>query len=120
MEGKFEVGRYEENRTTYLGAKIKNVGDSTFDGLVLDSDDYEDKINHTEMPHGRTRHRNGALTGEEKAISRSKLGKSMWVARIARPVAIYDASAAAQTSTEGEIIEESGESEEISEIEKKI
>ena len=39
----------------------------------------------------------GILTGNEKAALRSELAKLMWIARIARPGAIYDASASAQT-----------------------
>ena len=35
---------------------------------------------------------------------RSGLGKLIWIARIARPGAIYGASAAAQTFSDGEII----------------
>ena len=36
------------------------------------------------------------LTKEERPIMRSELGELMWLARIARPGAIYDASAAAR------------------------
>ena len=37
------------------------------------------------------------LTEEEQSLMRSELGKLMWLARIARPGAIYDASAAARS-----------------------
>ena len=97
MEEKFEVCRYGGNQSTYLGTEIEKVSDSDFEGLVLDSNDYEDKINHIEIPHERTRQRNGALTEECQAISRSVLGELMRIARIARPEAIGDASAAART-----------------------
>ena len=40
----------------------------------------------------------------------------MWIARIARPGAIYDASAAAQTFSGGKIIDVSEEKEDILEI----
>ena len=45
------------------------------------------------------------LTENDQTISRSELGKLMWIARIARPGAIYDASAAAQTFSTAELIE---------------
>ena len=32
------------DQSTYLGVKIKKVGDSDFVGLVLDPNDYKDKI----------------------------------------------------------------------------
>ena len=41
----------------------------------------------------------------------------MWIARIARPGAIYDASAAAQTFAEGELFDISERGAEISENE---
>ena len=93
------------------------MSDSDFDGLVLDSDDYGDKINHIEIPHERTRQRNGALTEEEQEILRSELGKLKWVARIARPDSIYDDSADAQTFPECKITEEYEANEEIAKIE---
>ena len=71
--------------------------DSDSECIILDPDKYEGEINHIEIPHGRARHRNGALTEEEQTILRAELGKLMWIARIARPGGIYDASAAAQT-----------------------
>ena len=83
-----------------LGAKIKKVGDSDFEGLVLDYNDYEGKINHIEIPHDRKRRGNGALTEADQSILRSGSGELMWIARIARHGEIYDASFAAQTSTE--------------------
>ena len=43
-----------------------------------------------------------ALAEEERAILRSELGKLM---RIARPGAIYDAASAAQTFTDGGIVD---------------
>ena len=93
------------------------MSDSDFNGLVLDSDDYEGKINHIETPHGRTRNRNGALSEADQSILRSALRKLMRIARIGRPEAIYDASAAARTFTDGRTIGGNEESGEISEIE---
>ena len=86
------------NQETYLRMWVKKVSDSGFEGIILDSNNYGGKINHIEIPHERTRRGNGALAGEGRTILRSELGKSM---RIARPGAIYDASAAAQTFSEG-------------------
>ena len=57
------------------------------------------------MTHERTRTPKEPLTEAEQAISWSELGKLMRDARIARPGAIYDASAAAQTFSDGEIFE---------------
>ena len=81
--------------------EIGKVSDSDFECVILDSDNYEDKINQVGIPNERGRQRNVALTEEEPAILRSELGKLMRIARIARPGAIYDASAAAQTFPEG-------------------
>ena len=67
-EGKFEVDRYGENKATYLGMGIGKVSDSDYDGIMLDSDNYEGAINHIEIPRDRTRHRNKSLTEEEHAI----------------------------------------------------
>ena len=68
-------------------------------------------VDHIEIPHERPRQRNDALMVEEQAIFRSGLGKLMRIARIARPGAIYDASAAAQTFSDGwrlEVLEHGG------------
>ena len=81
------------------------MGNAEFGCAIPDSDNYEDEINHIEIPHGRTRRGNDALTGEEQTITRSGLGKLMRVARIARPGAICDASAAAQTFSSGKMID---------------
>ena len=70
-------------------------------GVILDPNNYEGGINHIEIPHERKRHRNEAITEEDHSIFRSELGKLMWIARIGRPGAIYDASAAAQTFSVG-------------------
>ena len=80
---------------------IGEVSDSDSEGIIPDAGNYEAEIKHIEMPRERARRRNEAPTEEEKAISRSKLRKLIWVARIARPGAIYDASAAAQTFAVG-------------------
>ena len=105
MKEKFDVGRYEENEATYGGMKISKINDNDFSGLILDSDKYGDKINHIEISHGRTRTPEEPITEAGHAISRSELGKLIWTARIARPGAIYEASADAQTFPDGEIIE---------------
>ena len=94
---------------------IEKVIDSDFEGIILDPDNYEGEINHIEIPHERTRHRNEAITEEEHAILRSELGKLMWVARIPRPGAIYDASTAAQTFSMGKMVDISDEIEVFSE-----
>ena len=39
--GKFEVGSYEGNRATYLGMIIAEAGGSDFEGVILDSANYE-------------------------------------------------------------------------------
>ena len=57
-----------------------------FDGVILDPDNYDDdEINHIEIYRERTRQPDEALAEADHAISRSELGKLMWVARIARP-----------------------------------
>ena len=81
------------------------MGDSDFEYIILEPDNYEDKINHIEIPHERERQRNGALTEEEQTILRSELCELMWIARITRQAAIYDASAADQTFHEGKMVD---------------
>ena len=81
------------------------MGNADFEGAILDSGNYEGKINHIGIAHERTRHPDAALAEEEHVILRSELGELMRIARIARPCAIYDASAAAQTSTCGEMFD---------------
>ena len=88
-----------------MGILIEKVGDSDCDVIILDPHNYEDKINYIEIPHELTKRENEALTEAGKTNMRSELGKLMWIARIARPGAIYDASAAAQTFSEGEMID---------------
>ena len=68
-----------------------------------------EKINRIVIPHERMMAPNEILTDSEQTILRSELGKLMWIARIARPGAIYDASAAAQTFSTVEMIEFSEE-----------
>ena len=63
--------------------------------VILDSNNCEDKIKHIEIAQSRSRQKGDFLI-EEQSVMRSELGKLMWLARIARPGAIYDASAAAQ------------------------
>ena len=84
-----------------MGVGISKVPREDSDGAISDSDKYEDEINHIGISNARTRAPNEPLTGAGQAILRSELGKLMWIARIARPGAIYDASAAAQTFSDG-------------------
>ena len=71
--------------------------DSDSVGVILGPGNYEGEINYNGILHEMARRRNGALTEEEQSISRSELGELIRIARIARPGAIYDASAGAQT-----------------------
>ena len=91
MQGKIDVDRYGRNRATYLCIEIAKVRDPDCDGLILDPDNYGDKINHIEIPHVGCKWMPEALTGDDRSILRSELWKLMWVARIARPGEIYDA-----------------------------
>ena len=84
---------------------MPEINDSDFSGVVSDSNKYEGRINHIEISHERTRTPEEPLTEAEQSTSRSELWKLMRSARIARPGAVYDASAAAQTFSDGEIIE---------------
>ena len=68
--------------------QIGKVSDADSDGVILDPDNYDGEINHIEIPHERTRHRNESITEEEQANLRSKFGKLMRIARISRPDAI--------------------------------
>ena len=77
------------------------MGGADSECVILDPWNYEAEIKQIAIPRERARHRNGALT-EEEAIFRSVSGKLMRVARTARPCAIYDDSAAAQTFHEGD------------------
>ena len=89
---------------------------SDFEGLVSDPYNYDGGISKIEIPHEWAERRNGALT-EEQSIYRSELGTLKWVARIGRPGAIYDASAAARTFADGEMVGSKVETEELSKIE---
>ena len=118
MKEKFEVDSFEENKAIYLGVKIEKVGTPEFKGVILDPNNYEDKINHVEISHARSKEKDDCLTEEEQSVMRSELGKLMWLARIARPDAIYDVSAAAQNfanfkpgNCDGEISNEENEEE---------
>ena len=96
---------------------IKRAIDSERDGIILDANNYEDEINPIEIPHEWARHRSGASTEEEQTISRSELGNLMWISRMARPGAIYDAWAAARTSPEPKTIDSMVGNEDFSENE---
>ena len=95
-EGKFEVDTFEDNKASYLGMEIEKIDTPDFKGVILDSNNYEGKINHIEISQDRSKQKDDFLTDEEQSAMRSELGKLMWLARIARPDAIYDASAAAR------------------------
>ena len=77
MKGKSEVARYGENKSAYLGMKIEKASGPSSEGIIPESDNYEGEINHIEIKHERTRHRNEALTAEEHAILRSESGQLM-------------------------------------------
>ena len=76
--------------------ETREIDTPDFKGVILDSNNYEDKISQIEIFHAGSKEKDDFLTEEEQSIMRSELGKLMWLARIARPDAIYDASAAAQ------------------------
>ena len=82
---------------------IFKAGKGNFAMSLLDSDKYEDKINHIGISHARTRAPREPLAEAEQAILRSELGKLMRISRIARPGAIYAALAAAQTFSGGKL-----------------
>ena len=103
MKEKFEVDSFEENDSTYPGARVLKQENGDFEGVVLDSNGYGGKISHIEISHERMANPDEILTENEQAALRSELGKLMWIARIARPDAIDDASAAAQTFSVGEM-----------------
>ena len=81
--------------------QIAKVSDGEFGGIALESGNYEGEINHIGISYERTRAPKEPLTEDEQTILRSDLGKLMRVARIARPGAIYDDSAAAETFPDG-------------------
>ena len=93
------------------------VSDSDCAGLISDPDIYEARINQIEIPHGRTKEINEALTEAKEAISRPELGKLIRIARIARQAAIYDASFAAQTFTEWKMVDLRSRERRVSKIE---
>ena len=105
------------SKATYLGMRIEKAIDSDPEGIILVSDKYVGKINYIEIAHERTQQRNEGMTWEDQAILRSELGKSMWIARISSPGAIYDASATAQTFSAGKMIDIPGDKEDFPENE---
>ena len=86
------VDMRKSNRPIWGGNRKTNNEEP--DGIIPDSVNYGEEINHIEISHERTRTPNEPLAEDEQTISRSELGKLMRVARIALPGAIYDASAA--------------------------
>ena len=93
------------NGATYIGMEIMGVKNEDFDGVVLDSNKYENKISQIEIPRDRMITPNELLKEAEQTILRSDLGKLMRIARSARPNAIYDASAESQTFSTDEMVE---------------
>ena len=81
--------------------RVKN---EDFEGEALCSNKYENKINRIEIPRDRMITPNELLTEAEQTMLRSEMGKLMRIARISRPDAIYDASAAAQTFSTEEMV----------------
>ena len=77
------------------------MGDSDFEGLILDPNNYEAEIKHIGIPRERAKNRNGDVTVAEQSMFRSDLGELMRIAQIARPGAIYDASVDARTFPDG-------------------
>ena len=105
MKGEFEADRYEEIEAAYLGMRISKVNSENCDGVISDSNKYEDEINHIGISHESTRAPKEPLMGADRSILRPELGKLMRIARIARPGAIYDESAAAQTFPDRELMD---------------
>ena len=103
------------NKATYLGMGVEKASNAEFGCIIPDSANYEDAIHRIEIPHERTRHPDASLTVEEPTILRLELGKLMWIALIARPGSIYDASAAAQTFSGGRMVDVAEGKEDISE-----
>ena len=66
----FDVDIYEESESTYLGIEIAKSNNSEFRGIIPDSDNYEDEIDHIEIPHERTRQPDEPLAEDEHAILR--------------------------------------------------
>ena len=104
MTGKSEVDSYAENESTYFGLKISKANGGNPDGIILDADKYDGEINNIGISHGRTRAPEEPSAEADQSILRSELGKLMWIARLARPGAIYDASADAQTFADGKLM----------------
>ena len=103
------MGSYGGNGAAYFGMRISKVNREDPGGVISGSGKYGDRVSHIEIAQARTRSPKETLTGEEQAIFRPELGKLIWIARIARPGAIYDASAAAQTFPDGELKDVFGE-----------
>ena len=108
------------SKTTYLGVGIEKAIDSDPEGIILDPNNDADRINNIEIPHEWARKRNDILTEAERTVLRAELGKLIWIARIARPGAIYNASATAQTSPGNKMVDLQVGDEEFSENEDKI
>ena len=114
----FEADPYEEQKSIYSGMKLGKKNTPDFEGVAVDSTNYEDKISQIKIPRARGKEKDDFSTEKEQSMVRSELGKLMWLARNARPDAIYDASAAARNFanfkpdvSNGEISEEETEEE---------
>ena len=85
--------------------EISKVNSEDPDGIVAGSNKYEEEIHTIEIPQARTRTPNEPLAESEQSNLRLELGKLMWIARVARPGVMCDALAAAQTFSDGEMID---------------
>ena len=70
------------NKETYLCMEIAKVSGPDLEGFISDSINYEAKINHIEIPHGRNKRRTEAYAEGEQSILRSELRRLMWVSRL--------------------------------------
>ena len=55
MKGKFGVDFFGWNKAIYLGVELEKIDTPEFKGVILDSNNYEDKINRIEIPHARSK-----------------------------------------------------------------
>ena len=64
--GGIDVDSYGGNKETFPGMGIAKLGDSDSVCVILDSDNYADKINQIEIPNGRMEIIADVLRGENK------------------------------------------------------
>ena len=101
MKDKSDVDRCGGNGSTYFLMGVAKTNNDELGGIITDSNNYAGKVNHIEISHERARRPSEPLTENEQAALRPELGRLMWIARITSPGAIYAASAAAQTFSDG-------------------